>query len=519
ETRQLALALGRLLPAETTRISFYFRFTKPWGFEFYKRFRAEADEDRAEAMRSFYSQAAELGLAAESRSVAYGEIADFFRPPADDELPCRAALVLLDWSIVSAWLTSGNSQGVAAGSYSGHFCVLVEAGEKLVTIMDPDPGPSAAKTAQLEQKRPANNNNNSKAGSLQKFPVLGGLARQLPVSLFERARTSLGTDEDIIMVSWSIPNQHGTSPTKKVNATKQPCESLIEASYRGDLSRVRALLARGAAPGGPNAASDSVLMSRTTPLIVAAWRGHVQVVSLLLEARADPCEAQSGEGTPLWFAAEAGWPDIARELLQRGAAADMCDPGGRSPLWAAARHGHVEVLKILLDEGGRLLDAPAETGATPLFVAAERGHLNAVELLLERRASLQVENRFGATPLAVAAESGWPEVVAALLKAGASPGTSNVHRATPLHLAAAGGHCDCTRLLLDAAAEVDATNVQGATPLMLAAERDRQATVELLLARRADPMRRNASGGAAVELAESQGHQAMAQFLRGLYCQ
>ena len=70
ETRQLALALGRLLSPQQVRISFCFLFTEAWGFDFYQRFKAEQEKNRGESMLRFYQEAAELDLSAESRSVS-----------------------------------------------------------------------------------------------------------------------------------------------------------------------------------------------------------------------------------------------------------------------------------------------------------------------------------------------------------------------------------------------------------------------------------------------------------------
>lgn len=290
ETRQLALALGRLLSPEHTRISFCFLFTEAWGFDFYQRFKAELQEDRRESMLRFYQEAAKLDLSAESRSVSLEEIRSFFAPQADYEFPefsCRAAIVLLDWSVVASFLTE-SGKGVKlenielSSNYFGHFCVLINIKGDEAFLIDPSSEDGSEK--------------------FRSHPVKGGCLRRLPLKVFEAARRSPGTDEDVVMVSW-LPEPNISYLREK--ASWQLPDALLSACYQGKSRMVLDLL--------KSAASSEVRKLRTTPLIVASWRGHADVAGVLLERRANPNEAEPT--TALWFAAEGGHMEVGMDCI------------------------------------------------------------------------------------------------------------------------------------------------------------------------------------------------------------
>jgi ankyrin repeat protein len=83
--------------------------------------------------------------------------------------------------------------------------------------------------------------------------------------------------------------------------------------------------------------------SGKTALYCACERGLTQVVSLLLQAGADPSQATRRNKLPLYVAAELGHVDIARMLLERAgahAAADIfvCTTYGTTAMYVASRN-------------------------------------------------------------------------------------------------------------------------------------------------------------------------------------
>jgi ankyrin repeat protein len=120
------------------------------------------------------------------------------------------------------------------------------------------------------------------------------------------------------------------------------------------------------------------------PLHLAAYFGHVEALSVLLDAGADT-EAVSNNAlqvVPLQSALSANRTEAALLLLARGANPDAVGHGasGLTPLHYAARTGNTEVARRLLECGADrgLTD---EAGRTAAEVASEKGHAEIAELL------------------------------------------------------------------------------------------------------------------------------------------
>ena len=90
-----------------------------------------------------------------------------------------------------------------------------------------------------------------------------------------------------------------------------------------------------------------------SPLILAARKGHKDVVKLLLDRGAEPNMADQYGGTPLHFAALEGHKDVVQLLLDGGAEPNMADEHEFTPLHLAAFKGHKDVVQLLLDKGAQ----------------------------------------------------------------------------------------------------------------------------------------------------------------------
>ena len=186
-----------------------------------------------------------------------------------------------------------------------------------------------------------------------------------------------------------------------------------------------------------------------TPLHIAAERGHVRVVEMLLEeaTHAEEVTLTDGYGgTPLWLAAREGHDRIVDMLLQHGETEyegggdmgiDKANVGGYTPLGIAAERGHGAVVDRLLEAGA---NANIDAGAgAPLHVAAEEGHILVVSSLVhDDRVDIDATRaRDGATPLWIAAKrGGMPGVVRTLVEKGADRTKAAADGTTPLDIAA-----------------------------------------------------------------------------------
>lgn len=122
-------------------------------------------------------------------------------------------------------------------------------------------------------------------------------------------------------------------------------DKLTEAIKLGDTNRVRELLDQGADPNEPDAAHGNI-----TPLARAAGHGHLEIMELLVQAKADLNRADDDGQTPLhhavFFRGRASQPEAVKWLLERGADASIANKIGMTPRDRAI---DIEVMKMFDD--------------------------------------------------------------------------------------------------------------------------------------------------------------------------
>ncbi|CAK9045763.1 Ankyrin repeat and KH domain-containing protein mask (Multiple ankyrin repeat single KH domain-containing protein) [Durusdinium trenchii] len=174
-------------------------------------------------------------------------------------------------------------------------------------------------------------------------------------------------------------------------------------------------------------------------LLVAANKGHLDTVRLLLAHGAEVNRANCNENAPLWVASWKGHLEVVKLLLKANAQCNKMNHNMESPVWVACEQGHLEVSQVLIEARANL-DLPAHNEISPLWVASWKGHVEVVQLLLKARANQDKQDRHDTSPLWVASKRGHVEVVRALLKASADPAKLNCEKRSPLYVASYWGH-------------------------------------------------------------------------------
>lgn len=298
---------------------------------------------------------------------------------------------------------------------------------------------------------------------------------------------------------------------------------LIAAAYMGHREAVEILLDHSAevdlADGdGRTAMSVAALCVPTA----AGVKGYGEVASLLLERGANPGHRDRDGMTPLLLAAYEGHEDMVELLLEAGADVDeTAGPDANvpaaaavTPLLAAAAMGHIGTVGRVLFWGAAV-DAIDGEGRTALSLAAARGSLEVVRALLDRGLDENHKDDLGWTPLHAAACEGHRAVCAALTERGsmARVGEMDIEGRTPLILAAQEGHCSTARLLLDRRSPIDHRAYDGHSALSAAVLEGHSEVAELLMRRGTDTDVRDAEGRPLLYLLVLEGRLDMATLL------
>ncbi|KAK3368330.1 ankyrin repeat-containing domain protein [Podospora didyma] len=221
------------------------------------------------------------------------------------------------------------------------------------------------------------------------------------------------------------------------------------ASYYGDPSLVRLLLASGASPNAIHGKFGCAIYA-------AAISGHTDILQLLAYRQGIDLLNSGYYGTPLEAATRRGHADVMKLLLARAAATGVTHNTGRC-LRIASRYGDEQAIAVLLlAQPPPDVNAANTDGLTPLHIAVKNNHTRAARLLLERpdvRPNIQRYSgkpHLGPSPLWTASAEGRTEMVRLLLaRPDTDPNLDDRYRLTPLTVATMNGHEEIVRLLIE----------------------------------------------------------------------
>ncbi|KAJ4802712.1 Ankyrin repeat-containing protein [Rhynchospora pubera] len=137
---------------------------------------------------------------------------------------------------------------------------------------------------------------------------------------------------------------------------------LHAAARVGDLQKVESICS-----SNPLAVNTRDRHSRT-PLHLAAWAGHTDVVHYLCKNKADVGAAAIDDTGAIHFASQKGHLDVVRVLHVAGASVKAANRKGLTPLHFAVQGSHLELIKYLVRKGADL-KAKNKGGQTPMHLA------------------------------------------------------------------------------------------------------------------------------------------------------
>ncbi|XP_031786072.1 ankyrin repeat and KH domain-containing protein mask isoform X3 [Nasonia vitripennis] len=188
-----------------------------------------------------------------------------------------------------------------------------------------------------------------------------------------------------------------------------------------------------------------------SPLMLAAMNGHTAAVKLLLDMGSDiNAQIETNRNTALTLACFQGRHEVVSLLLDRKANVEHRAKTGLTPLMEAASGGYVEVGRVLLNKGADVNATPVPSSRdTALTIAADKGHCRFVELLLSKGTQVEVKNKKGNSPLWLAANGGHLNVVDLLYHAGADIDSQDNRKVSCLMAAFRKGHIKVVKWMVN----------------------------------------------------------------------
>ncbi len=251
--------------------------------------------------------------------------------------------------------------------------------------------------------------------------------------------------------------------------------SLVRAIKSGDADRVRTLIYANVNVNERNYAG-------ITPLTVAAEKGNLNIVKMLVEEGGAAVNLASSYGvTPLIAAAAAGQREVADYLIKNGANPAAKDDLGKTALLHAMAVNDRRLTETLVKLNNRAINLPDNMGNSPLIYAAQKGSLDNIRILLKYKVNPDYQNPSnGLSALAAAAAAGQEKAAQLLVRNGADINLKDHEGRTALFYAAENGQTALMRQLLRLGADVNIVDANGKNIFIAAAQAQSVPSLEML---------------------------------------
>ncbi|CAG5156716.1 uncharacterized protein ALTATR162_LOCUS4512 [Alternaria atra] len=306
----------------------------------------------------------------------------------------------------------------------------------------------------------------------------------------------------VIAVAEELEHEEVIDTSKETRRLLLNYDEFHDAIKHGDFDSVKEML------------DDGANIERTTdnggtPLIIAIYKHHIDIIALLLKRGAD-VNWPVIDSPPIFHAVtqKEHAPQIIQLLLDYGGMLEaVAGPTHMNALHWAAVNGMIHAADFLISKGLDI-SRTCSRGKTPLIHAAEKGHLTIVKLLLAKGADLHGRSANDGSALMWASSQAQDEVVDYLLNEGSRVDDCDEDGLTALSVSSKLGSMAIVQLLIEKGANVNtlSTSPKHWTPAMFAANAGRAGVLQALLSHGADPKVSSGDGVTILELAIKSGH-------------
>lgn len=230
----------------------------------------------------------------------------------------------------------------------------------------------------------------------------------------------------------------------------------------------RLLLQRGASV-------DAVTTQNATPLLLAAIKGHTNIIRLLLDygSNSQTDSFLMNKYTALHWAARGGYIGSIKVLLDAGADINAKSEQGNSVLTVAVEGGHIASIRFILESKDSINTKEA---IDALHVAIRSRNLNIIELLVNYGASVDISMVYTVLGMPTCSKTMHPcvkkenEIIKFLLEHSKKDIQDKNLGYSPLHLAAktSFGGLSTIKMLLNRGEQIENTDVNNQSSLMIA---------------------------------------------------